>query len=110
MYYDVTENAMCGIIGYSGQRSAISLLIEGLHRLEYRGYDSSGAAFMQEGHIQMVKTAGKLLSALEKTPFLQTVSGMGPTHGLPMERNAHPHFLHDGRISHPHNGIIENFH
>ena len=107
---------MCGIIGYSGNKSAIPLVIEGLHRLEYRGYDSSGVAFLQEGHIQVVKAAGKL-AALEaklgNASCLQATSGMGhtrwATHGLPVEKNAHPHLSQDGKIAIVHNGIIENF-
>ena len=87
---------MCGIIGYSGHRPAVPLLIEGLHRLEYRGYDSSGVAFIQAGKLEVVKAAGKL-SALEaklsESPSLLATSGIGhtrwATHGLPVERNAH---------------------
>ena len=107
---------MCGIIGYSGHRPAVPLLIEGLHRLEYRGYDSSGVAFVQAGKLEVVKAAGKL-SALENklssTPGLLATSGIGhtrwATHGLPVERNAHPHLSQDGDLAIIHNGIIENF-
>ena len=107
---------MCGIIGYSGHRPAVPLLIEGLHRLEYRGYDSSGVAFVQAGKLEVVKAAGKL-SALENklsaTPSLLATSGIGhtrwATHGLPVERNAHPHLSQDGDLAIIHNGIIENF-
>ena len=107
---------MCGIIGYSGHHPAIPLLLEGLHRLEYRGYDSSGVAFMHEGHIQVVKAEGKL-AALEaklgEVSSFQATFGMGQTrwatHGLPVEKNAHPHRSQDGKIVIVHNGIIENF-
>ena len=107
---------MCGIIGYSGHRAAIPLVIEGLHHLEYRGYDSSGVAFIQDGHIQVVKAAGKLAALEAKlgdAPCLQATSGIGhtrwATHGLPVEKNAHPHLSQEGKIAIVHNGIIENF-
>jgi len=107
---------MCGIIGYSGHRPAVPLLVEGLHRLEYRGYDSSGVAFEQAGKLQVVKAAGKL-SALESklasNAFHLATAGIGhtrwATHGLPVERNAHPHLSQDGKLAIIHNGIIENF-
>lgn len=107
---------MCGIIGYSGYRPAVPLLIEGLHRLEYRGYDSSGLAFVKGNGIEVHKAAGRLVN-LEKrlndpTDLLAT-TGIAhtrwATHGLPVERNAHPHLSQDGRIAIIHNGIIENF-
>ncbi len=107
---------MCGIIGYTGHRPAVPLLLEGLHRLEYRGYDSAGVAFVQQDKISIVKSAGKL-SALEAKladhPTLLATSGIGhtrwATHGLPVEKNAHPHLSEDGSIAIIHNGIIENF-
>ena len=107
---------MCGIIGYSGYRPAVSLLVEGLHRLEYRGYDSSGVAFEQAGRIYVVKAEGKLAALearLKNISHLQATSGIGhtrwATHGLPVEKNAHPHLSQDGDIAIIHNGIIENF-
>ena len=107
---------MCGIIGYTGHRPAVPLLVEGLHRLEYRGYDSSGIAFGQSGIIQVIKAAGKLEaleSKLATSAYQLAISGIGhtrwATHGLPIERNAHPHLSQDGRIAIIHNGIIENF-
>ena len=107
---------MCGIIGYSGHRPAVPLLIEGLHRLEYRGYDSSGVAFEQAGKLEVVKAAGKLTALeakLEGSPCLLATAGIGhtrwATHGLPVERNAHPHLSQDGDMAIIHNGIIENF-
>lgn len=107
---------MCGIIGYSGHRPAVPLLVEGLHRLEYRGYDSSGVAFEQAGRLHVVKAAGKLQALeakLEGLAHTLATTGMGhtrwATHGLPVEKNAHPHLSQDGRIAIIHNGIIENF-
>ncbi|WP_294485288.1 glutamine--fructose-6-phosphate transaminase (isomerizing) [uncultured Mailhella sp.] len=107
---------MCGIIGYSGHRPAVPLLVEGLHRLEYRGYDSSGVAFEQAGRLHVVKAAGKLAALeakLENNAYLLATSGIGhtrwATHGLPVEKNAHPHLSQDGDIAIIHNGIIENF-
>ncbi|MBN2139769.1 MAG: glutamine--fructose-6-phosphate transaminase (isomerizing), partial [Desulfovibrionaceae bacterium] len=107
---------MCGIIGYCGYRPAVPVLIEGLKRLEYRGYDSSGLAFVRPDGIQVVRAEGKL-SELEakigKTDILAAASGIGhtrwATHGLPVERNAHPHKDATNRLAMVHNGIIENY-
>jgi len=107
---------MCGIIGYSGYRPAVPLLVEGLRRLEYRGYDSSGVAFVRGCTIDVRKAAGKLSqleSKLDDSSCLLATAGIGhtrwATHGLPVERNAHPHLSQDGKIAIIHNGIIENF-
>lgn len=107
---------MCGIIGYTGHRPAVPLVIEGLRRLEYRGYDSSGVAFIQAGKLGGVKAAGKL-SVLEERlaekPNLIATTALGhtrwATHGVPADRNAHPHFSSDGSLALIHNGIIENY-
>ena len=107
---------MCGIIGYAGHRPAVPVAIEGLRRLEYRGYDSAGVAFIQSGELQTIRSAGKL-SALEQKlgtcPSTLATVGMGhtrwATHGVPVERNAHPHKSSDGSIAIIHNGIIENY-
>ncbi len=107
---------MCGIIGYTGHRPAVPLVVEGLQRLEYRGYDSAGLAYVQGGKISTIKAEGKI-AALEnllatKPPSTST-AGMGhtrwATHGVPAKRNAHPHSANSKRISIVHNGIIENF-
>ncbi|MCQ2443977.1 MAG: glutamine--fructose-6-phosphate transaminase (isomerizing) [Mailhella sp.] len=107
---------MCGIIGYSGYRPAVPLLVEGLHRLEYRGYDSSGVAFDVLDRINVIKAEGKLSNLeakLDSEMTLLATTGIGhtrwATHGLPVERNAHPHLSQDGAIAIVHNGIIENF-
>ena len=107
---------MCGIIGYSGYRPAVPLLIEGLRRLEYRGYDSSGVAFVKGSGIEVRKAAGKLFNLetkLDDSACMLATAGIGhtrwATHGLPVERNAHPHLSQDGKIAIIHNGIIENF-
>jgi glucosamine--fructose-6-phosphate aminotransferase (isomerizing) len=107
---------MCGIVGYVGADEALPIILEGLGRLEYRGYDSAGVAIL-DGHLQVVKKAGKL-GALEKelseNGSPRGSVGMGhtrwATHGQPTDRNAHPHVDCRGRIAVIHNGIIENFH
>ena len=107
---------MCGIIGYCGRRPAVPVIIEGLRRLEYRGYDSSGVAYVQNKRLKIIRAEGKLGKLEEKlqdADMLTATSGMGhtrwATHGLPVERNAHPHVSNDGCVAVVHNGIIENF-
>lgn len=107
---------MCGIIGYAGHRPAVPVLVEGLRRLEYRGYDSAGVGFVQGGELHVVRSEGKLAVLEEKLthhPNTVAVSGIGhtrwATHGVPAERNAHPHVGGDGKLALIHNGIIENF-
>ncbi|MEO7271827.1 MAG: glutamine--fructose-6-phosphate transaminase (isomerizing) [Vicinamibacterales bacterium] len=106
---------MCGIIGYIGGKDVVPILIEGLRRLEYRGYDSAGVAVVRNGEIELRRSAGKL-SRLEDvlvTNPLQGDYGIGhtrwATHGRPTEENAHPHRDCTGRIVVVHNGIIENY-
>jgi glucosamine--fructose-6-phosphate aminotransferase (isomerizing) len=105
---------MCGIVGYTGPRQAASLLIEGLRRLEYRGYDSAGIAVVNGRGLEIMKAAGKL-SALEQQlagKLPQGTVGIGhtrwATHGAPTTPNAHPHTDQSGDIAVIHNGIIEN--
>ena len=105
---------MCGIVGYVGKRDATPVLVEGLHRLEYRGYDSAGLAVIHRGRLQVTKTAGRvqdLRDKLSERPTKATI-GVGhtrwATHGEPNETNAHPHTDTAGRIAVVHNGIIEN--
>ena len=107
---------MCGIIGYVGSSSAAPVLLEGLRRLEYRGYDSAGIAVQKEEIISMVKAGGKLdnlAARLNETGGLSGSSGIGhtrwATHGAPSDTNAHPHMSADGKFAIVHNGIIENF-
>jgi glutamine---fructose-6-phosphate transaminase (isomerizing) len=106
---------MCGIVGYVGPREAVPLLLEGLERLEYRGYDSAGVAVLAHGDIRVVRAEGKLTHLVEKLSgeALGGRCGLGhtrwATHGRPSERNAHPHMDAKGRVAVIHNGIIENF-
>lgn len=104
---------MCGIVGYVGYQEAKDILTEGLRRLEYRGYDSAGMAFVQNATFDIVRAEGKLVELVKKlkdTPHLATV-GIGhtrwATHGRPNEINAHPHHSQDVAVVH--NGIIENY-
>lgn len=106
---------MCGIVAYIGQNEALPILVGGLKKLEYRGYDSSGVALINDGSISTVRASGKI-SALENKLSATPVSGhigiahtRWATHGAPTEQNAHPHQSFDGRISIVHNGIIENY-
>ena len=106
---------MCGIVGYTGPQSAITPLIEGLRRLEYRGYDSAGIALGTPNKLFVEKRAGKLanLEAALGQNFPLTHSGIGhtrwATHGGPTDRNAHPHVDNEGKLAVIHNGIIENY-
>ncbi|MCR5502260.1 MAG: glutamine--fructose-6-phosphate transaminase (isomerizing) [Lachnospiraceae bacterium] len=107
---------MCGIVGYIGKRQAAPILLDGLDKLEYRGYDSAGLAVFDGTRINIVKTAGRLKALEELTHDGQTVpgtSGIGhtrwATHGQPTDINAHPHFNKDETIAVVHNGIIENY-
>ncbi|MFJ6635535.1 glutamine--fructose-6-phosphate transaminase (isomerizing) [Streptomyces sp. NPDC091376] len=107
---------MCGIVGYVGAQSALDVVIAGLKRLEYRGYDSAGVAVLADGGLAAAKKAGKLLN-LEKElvdrPLPSGSTGIGhtrwATHGAPNDANAHPHLDNAGRVAVVHNGIIENF-
>ena len=107
---------MCGIVGYVGAKPAEGVVIEGLRRLEYRGYDSAGIALVDGGTIVSDKRAGKLANlekAIADAPLPQVTTGIGhtrwATHGPPTDRNAHPHLGRERRVALVHNGIIENF-
>jgi glucosamine--fructose-6-phosphate aminotransferase (isomerizing) len=106
---------MCGIIGYIGPKPVVPVILDGLRRLEYRGYDSAGVAVVQNGGIEIRRSAGKLINlenSIQAKP-LAGVYGLGhtrwATHGRPTEENAHPHRDGSGRIVVVHNGIIENY-
>ncbi|MEH0635830.1 glutamine--fructose-6-phosphate transaminase (isomerizing) [Streptomyces bottropensis] len=107
---------MCGIVGYVGAQSALDVVLAGLKRLEYRGYDSAGVAVLADGGLAAAKKAGKLVN-LEKElvgrPLPTGSTGLGhtrwATHGGPTDANAHPHLDNAGRVAVVHNGIIENF-
>jgi glucosamine--fructose-6-phosphate aminotransferase (isomerizing) len=106
---------MCGIVGYIGQKPLVPVLIEGLKRLEYRGYDSAGIATVSNGSVTLIKQAGKI-SGLEKLLTHRPINGVvgiahtrWATHGVPNTENAHPHTDCHGKIALIHNGIIENY-
>ena len=104
---------MCGIVGYIGRRDAAPILIEGLHRLEYRGYDSAGIAVAHAGELRLAKCKGRVRELEKLLPArFKGAPGIAhtrwATHGEPSDRNAHPHCDGTGRIAVIHNGIIEN--
>ncbi len=106
---------MCGIVGYTGPREAYPIILKGLKRLEYRGYDSSGVALLHDGKLNVYKKKGKVAELEESLvgKNLQANIGIGhtrwATHGEPSDRNSHPHTSASGRLSMIHNGIIENY-
>lgn len=105
---------MCGIIGYTGKSNAREILIEGLYKLEYRGYDSAGISVLDGGVITTVKSQGRISALDEKIGGeLPGTAGVGhtrwATHGAPTDTNAHPHASDDGKFAIVHNGIIENY-
>ncbi|MFI3322853.1 MAG: glutamine--fructose-6-phosphate transaminase (isomerizing) [Rikenellaceae bacterium] len=107
---------MCGIVGYVGRRDAFQILIKGLHRLEYRGYDSAGVAILDEsGELNVHKCKGKVAALEEFASDKNCVGSIGiahtrwATHGAPNDINAHPHCSQSGKIALIHNGIIENY-
>ena len=108
---------MCGIVGFTGKQQAAPILLDGLSKLEYRGYDSAGLAVRDgENLAQVVKAKGRLSNLIEKTDggkALKGTCGIGhtrwATHGEPSENNAHPHVSDDGNVVAVHNGIIENY-
>ena len=106
---------MCGIVGYVGEKSAVGIIVEGLKKLEYRGYDSAGIAILQDGALQVRRAAGKmknLETILRERPVTGSL-GIGhtrwATHGRPSEENAHPHTDCGGALVVVHNGILENY-
>ena len=106
---------MCGVVGYVGKNNAIPILINGLSKLEYRGYDSAGVAVFDCGKIKICKTKGRIQNLQDKL-FVNPLKGKigightrWATHGIPSYRNAHPQFSDDSKIAVVHNGIIENY-
>ncbi|MCG7845021.1 MAG: glutamine--fructose-6-phosphate transaminase (isomerizing), partial [Methanomassiliicoccales archaeon] len=104
---------MCGIVGYSGYRPAAEVLMEGLKRLEYRGYDSAGIAMVEDGRLALIKRQGELDVLRKAMPKFEGHAGIGHTRwatcGRPSDRNAHPFLSCDGKLAIVHNGIIENY-
>ena len=107
---------MCGIVGYIGKRRVVPIVIEGLKRLEYRGYDSAGIVFYEDGELKKFRCEGKLANLEELMDEVETRSRVGlghtrwATHGAPSEENAHPHSDCSGEVVVVHNGIVENYH
>ena len=106
---------MCGIVGYIGTQAASEILLAGLEKLEYRGYDSAGLATISEGEITCIRAKGKLHSLREKLAEIDSLAPIGightrwATHGKPEEYNAHPHLDNNGRVAVVQNGIVENY-
>src|ERR1051326_9180327 len=107
---------MCGIVGYIGKQEAAPIILEGLRRLEYRGYDSAGLTVLNGGELQTRKKKGKIDEGLAPTLSTRPAPGhLGightrwATHGVPSDNNSHPHLDQSGRIAVVHNGVIENF-
>src|SRR5574343_548915 len=107
---------MCGIVAYIGHREAYPIIIKGLKRLEYRGYDSAGVALLTpEKNLNIYKKSGKVSDLENETSGkdIHASTGMGhtrwATHGAPNDRNAHPHLSQNGEFAIIHNGIIENY-
>ena len=107
---------MCGIVGYTGSQEAAPVLLEGLKKLEYRGYDSAGIAVINDSRISVSKVTGRIANLCEKTADGKNCPGTvgightrWATHGAPTDTNAHPHMSNDGKFAVVHNGIIENY-
>jgi len=107
---------MCGIVGYIGFREAYPIIMKGLQRLEYRGYDSAGIALYDGNRINLAKTKGKVIDLKERSEAnipLNGNVGIGhtrwATHGVPNDVNSHPHYSNSGNLIIIHNGIIENY-
>ena len=106
---------MCGIVGYIGEKKAVPIILDGLKKLEYRGYDSAGVAFLDNGDLKVIKCKGRIFYLEErlKESKYDSMIGIGhtrwATHGEPNDINSHPHISSSGKVSVVHNGIIENY-
>jgi glucosamine--fructose-6-phosphate aminotransferase (isomerizing) len=106
---------MCGIVGYIGEKTVAPILVNGLKKLEYRGYDSAGVAVLESDGLKVIKCKGRLCALEEKVgrEELKGLVGIGhtrwATHGEPNDVNSHPHLSNSGKIAVVHNGIIENY-
>ena len=106
---------MCGIVGYIGTQIASEILLAGLEKLEYRGYDSAGLAMVSDNQVHSIRAKGKLYNLREKLAHTDISANMGightrwATHGVPNDENSHPHLSNSGNLAIIHNGIIENF-
>ena len=104
---------MCGIVGVVGNTNATDILIQGLEKLEYRGYDSAGIFVLGGAENHLVKAVGRIAELSAKTAGVEGITGIGhtrwATHGKPTEDNAHPHRSETGRFVLVHNGVIENY-
>ena len=106
---------MCGIVSYIGDQDPVPILIKGLRRLEYRGYDSAGLALLDGGNLSSIKKAGKVSELSDQISSNPIKGDCGiahtrwATHGIPNDVNAHPHLDKTGKIALVHNGIIENY-
>ena len=106
---------MCGIVGYIGSKQAAPFLLDGMSKLEYRGYDSAGIAVLEKGQVRVEKCVGRLDALRQKLEgnMPESVIGIGhtrwATHGRPSDRNSHPHTDSSGKFVVVHNGIIENY-
>src|SRR5512139_774039 len=103
---------MCGIVGAIAKRNVVPILLQGLQRLEYRGYDSAGLVVVHEQKLERARSTGRVAELTQKSANTSGPLGIAhtrwATHGVPSERNAHPHISHD-KIAVVHNGIIENY-
>jgi len=106
---------MCGIVGYIGKQKAAAIILEGLKRLEYRGYDSAGVALLHDGRFEVAKKAGRVDGLIKTTPAQKIIGSTGightrwATHGGVTDANAHPHISSDGKFALIHNGVMENY-
>ena len=106
---------MCGIVGYVGRAEAAPILLDGLRRLEYRGYDSAGVAIVDGDHVETRKCAGRIAGLAKLMADSPATGTYGishtrwATHGKPTDQNAHPHFDESGKLALVHNGVIENY-